>query len=436
MSFDSGGVQRPVLHAKGLGKDYTLYASTRERLHHLLLSRGKGARCFHALRGVSLELRQGESLGIIGQNGAGKSTLLQLLCGTLTPTHGSLEVNGRVAPLLELGAGFNMDFTGRENIFMNAAVLGLAQKEIRERLDDIIDFADIGEFIDQPVRTYSSGMYVRLAFAIATRISPDILVIDETIAVGDGQFARKSFDRILQLRDQGVTLLFCSHALFQVEALCERALWLHQGEVRALGPAAQVVAEYNGWLNTQLVEAGRGQTSKAGEAPVLVSTRGHAVFSGIEVTDGSECEGDCDWGQTSKRGLTPITFQSGHSQLAIRLRFKSDPGLPPPTLAVMIYAADGRILTSTGSWIDGVSLTRNAAGEGVATLTYDHLPLLKGKYSVSAYLMCERGLHVYDAVEHAATLTVTQDHLEQGLVSLPHTWRAEPVESADSFNLT
>lgn len=408
-----------VLRAQGLGKDYPLYASTRQRLRHLLWSRGEGARVFHALRGVDLELRQGESLGIIGQNGAGKSTLLQLLCGTLTPTHGTLEVYGRVAPLLELGAGFNMEFTGRENIFMNAAVLGLSQTEIRERLSDIIAFADIGEFIDQPVRTYSSGMYIRLAFSIATRISPDILVIDEAIAVGDGQFARKSFDRILQLREQGVTLLFCSHALFQVEALCERAVWLHQGEVRALGPAAGVVAEYNGWLNAQLGQP-EGQTQKEGRP--LVSTRGHAAFSGIEVGEGGEGR------LLGHSGQTPVTLKSGHSQLAIRLHFRSDPALPMPTLAVIIYVADGRVLTSTGSWIDGVTLTRNEAGDGSATLTYDHLPLLKGKYTLSAYLMCERGLHVYDAVEHVATLTVTQDHLEQGLVSLPHVWCPEPVE--------
>lgn len=402
----------PAVDARGLCKDYPLYANARERLSHLLWSRGRGAKVFHALRNVDLQLPKGESLGIIGQNGAGKSTLLQLICGTTTPTAGRLRVNGRVAPLLELGAGFNMEFSGRENIFMNAAVLGLDSVEIRARLDEIVAFADIGEFIDQPVRTYSSGMYVRLAFAIATRISPDILVIDEAIAVGDGQFARKSFDRIMQLREQGVTLLFCSHALFQVEALCEHALWLHQGEVRAQGPASRVVAEYNDWLN-----GGEGGQT-ATEPRTRTSPRGHAAFSGIEVGEG-------EFPAQAPRSLAPVSLRSGHSQLAIRLHFRSDPALPAPTLAVVIHAADGRILTSAGSWMDGVTLTRDAAGEGGATLAYDRLPLLKGKYTVSAYLMCERGLHVYDAVEHAATLIVTQDNLEQGMVSLPHAWRPE-----------
>ncbi|MDE2344170.1 MAG: ABC transporter ATP-binding protein [Betaproteobacteria bacterium] len=398
-----------VIDAQGLCKDYPLYGSARERLSHLLWARGREARLFHALRDVSLTLRRGESLGIIGQNGAGKSTLLQLLCGTLTPTSGRLSVHGRVAPLLELGAGFNPEFSGRENIFMNAAVLGLDAAEIRERLDDIIEFADIGDFIDQPVRTYSSGMYVRLAFSIATRISPDILVIDEAIAVGDGQFARKSFDRILALRDAGVTLLFCSHALFQVEALCERALWLHHGEVRALGPASRVVAEYNEWLNAG---GDHPQAGGAALAAPVAAPSGHARLTALSVA--------CD-------GVTGVSLsaESGKSRLDIRFAFASDPALPPPTLAVMIYSGDGRILTSTGTWIDGVTMARDGAGNGRATLTYDPLPLLKGRYSVSAYLMCERGLHVYAGVEHMATLNVTQPHLEQGMVSLPHRWSSD-----------
>ena len=401
-----------VLRAQNLGKDYVLYNRIRSRLRHLLFSQGGGSKVFHALQGVKLELCPGESLGVIGQNGAGKSTLLQLLCGTLTPSHGTLEVRGRIAPLLELGAGFNMEFTGRENIFMNAAVLGLSHGEILGRLQEIIDFADIGEFIDQPVRTYSSGMYVRLAFAIATRISPDILVIDEAISVGDGQFARKSFDRILQLREEGVTLLFCSHSMFQVEALCERALWLHQGKVMAYGPSSQVVVQYNAWLNAQQVQP------ESGQAPATL-TRGHATLSHVEVgVDGI-------WSGRLNKETLLAPLHSGKSQLALRIQFNSDPALSAPTLAMVISTADGRMLASACSWIDGASIKRNQAGAGGATLVYDNLPLLKGKYTLSIYLMCERGLHVYDAAEHVTTITVSQEHLEQGMVSLPHLWHSE-----------
>lgn len=395
-----------MLRTQGLGKDYLLHVRTRDRLRHLLFSRGEGARVFQALRDINLEMRRGDSLGIIGQNGAGKSTLLQLLCGTLTPTRGTLEVRGRIAPILELGAGFNMDFTGRENIFMNAAVLGLSEQEVRERLSDIIAFADIGQFIDQPVRTYSSGMYVRLAFAIATRINPDILVIDEAISVGDGQFARKSFERILQLREQGVTLLFCSHALYQVEALCERALWLHHGEVRALGPAAQVVSEYTAWLDGQRVQEGASHEQVTWPA----APSGHARFSDIEVT--------CD-GVTGRA----LAVQNNRSRITVLLRFASDPSLPTPTLLVLIHGANGMVVTSTGTHIDGVVLTRSAGGTGGATLVYEPALFLKGICFVSVYLMCERGIYVYDVAERHTTLNITQEHLELGMVSLPHQWQ-------------
>ena len=213
-----------------------------------------------------------------------------------------------------------MDFTGRENIFLNASVLGLGREEIIERLAAIISFADIGDFIDQPVRTYSSGMYVRLAFAIAASIEPDILVIDEAIAVGDGQFARKSFDRIMALRERGVTILFCSHSLFQVEALCNKALWLHKGEVRASGPSSGVIAEYDSWLNTQI----HADTANPSAAALGIGVRGHAAFSAITVS----CDG--------VEGLD-LNARSGHSQLEIKLEYHSDPALPMPNLAVAIY---------------------------------------------------------------------------------------------------
>lgn len=407
--MSSEAVDTPAISARDLGKCYQIHSSPRARLWQMIRPNPAQVQVFHALRGVNLDIARGESVGVIGQNGAGKSTLLQLICGTLTPSTGTIDISGRIAPLLELGAGFSMDFTGRENIFLNASVLGLGRDETLDRMQAIIDFADIGDFIDEPVRIYSSGMYVRLAFAIASSIEPDILVIDEAIAVGDGQFARKSFDRIMQLRERGVTILFCSHSLFQVEALCTKALWLHKGEVKACGAASGVVAEYDSWVNAQ-IHAAAGTPAAAA---LRIGVRGHAAFNAIKVS----CDG--------VEGIN-LNARSGHSQLVIRLEYHSDPTLPMPNLAVAIYPADGRILTSTGTWMDGVALTRGADDDGVATLTYPNLPLLKGKYTISAYLMCERGVHVYEGIEHMATLNVEQDHLEQGLVSLPHRWENLP----------
>ena len=412
MSYESS---KFAIRAQQLGKRYVLGISPYRRLWQLLTGRASDAACFHALQGLNLDIAPGESIGVIGQNGAGKSTLLQLLCGTLSPSEGQLEVHGQIAALLELGAGFNPDFTGRENILFSAALYGMSPEHIQQHLQAIIDFADIGEFIDQPVRTYSSGMYVRLAFSIATSVKPDILVIDEALAVGDGAFARKSFDRIMQLKENGVTLLFCSHSLFQVEALCSRCIWLHQGKVMALGPSAQVIAQYNDWLSAQTASqaaaASAETTDTAPAAPAVpLSATGPARLLGIKAR--------CD-----DISGTTLQVRSGESELSVEFEFASDPTLPAPNLAIMVYGADGRVLCSTGNWIDGVALTRDARGHGRACLRFPRLPLLKGRFTLSAYLMCERAVHVYEAVEHFATLNVTQTHLEQGVVSLPHQWQ-------------
>ena len=234
--------------ASQLGKTYQLYDRPSDRLKQLLRPDKRYYREFTALTNASFTLARGEVLGLVGRNGAGKSTLLQLVCGTLTPSSGSIQVNGRIAALLELGAGFNPEFSGRENVFLNASVLGLTQKEIEDRYESIVDFSGIRDFIEQPVKTYSSGMYVRLAFSIATSIDPDILIVDEALSVGDGAFARKSFDRIMELKERGTTILFCSHTMYQIETLCTRALWLEHGTVKMDGDPAKVVVEYKSWL--------------------------------------------------------------------------------------------------------------------------------------------------------------------------------------------
>ena len=418
MSFDHA---KPAINAQNLGKQYVLGASPYQRLWQLLVGSSSNLSHFNALSGVDINIAQGESIGIIGQNGAGKSTLLQLLCGTLTPSTGQLEVNGQVAALLELGAGFNQDFTGRENILFSAALYGMQALHIEKHLQEIIDFADIGEFIDQPVRTYSSGMYVRLAFAIATSVKPDILVIDEALSVGDGAFSRKSFDRIMQLKESGVTLLFCSHSLFQVESLCSRCIWLHQGQVMAQGPSAEVIAKYNDWLSQQSVA----------KAPVNSSAQVAAIDSETELdpdlpnfkgSAGSvrftSLKARCD-----DLGGTALSARSGQSHLSVDFEFMADPQLPIPNLALVVYSADGKIVCSTGTWIDGIALTRGANGIGRASLNFPKLPLLKGQYSLTAFLMCERAVQVDEAVEHFATVQVSQPHLEQGLFSIPHQWQ-------------
>lgn len=248
MSFESSHHADCMIRATDLGKCYQVYDRPEDRLKQPLMARlrrlqGRPPPCYYrefwALREVSLELRRGETLGLIGRNGSGKSTLLQILCGTLTPTTGTVETHGRIAALLELGAGFNPEFTGRENVYLNGGVLGLTPAEVDARFDRIAAFADIGAFIDQPVKTYSSGMFVRLAFAVIAHVDADILIIDEALAVGDGFFAQKCMRFLREFRETG-SLLFVSHDVSAVLNLCNRAIWLEQGRVRQEGPAKTV----------------------------------------------------------------------------------------------------------------------------------------------------------------------------------------------------
>lgn len=253
-----GNIASPVgsglaISVRGVSKCYQIYDSPGHRLKQFIMPRirrmfGLKARSyfreFHALHDVSLEVARGEVVGLVGKNGSGKSTLLQIVCGTLSPTGGQVETYGRVSALLELGSGFNPEFTGRDNAYMNAALLGIPAEELGPRLDDILEFAGIGDFIDQPIKTYSSGMVLRLAFAVAINVDPDILVVDEALAVGDEAFQRKCFSRIEELKRGGCTILFVSHSAGSVIEFCDRAVLLDGGDLIMEGVPKAVVAQY------------------------------------------------------------------------------------------------------------------------------------------------------------------------------------------------
>ena len=235
-----------AIRVQNLSKSYHIYDQPQDRLKQSLWrGRKQFYREFWALRDVSFEIRKGETIGIVGRNGSGKSTLLQMIAGTLTPSAGTVEVNGRVAALLELGSGFNPDFTGRENVFMNGAILGLSEAEIAQRFDQIAAFADIGDFIDQPTKQYSSGMYMRLAFAVAVSVDPAILIIDEALSVGDEAFQRKCFARIDAIQQNGAAVIFVSHSPQVIIELCGSALLLDQGELVMTGKPKSVIAQYH-----------------------------------------------------------------------------------------------------------------------------------------------------------------------------------------------
>lgn len=411
----------PIIQVNDAGKVYRLYRNPMDRLWQFLWpSRSGSFKDFTAVQDVSFELHRGEVLGIVGINGAGKSTVLQLVTGTIKPTSGSVHTRGRVAAILELGSGFNPEFSGRENIFLNAATLGLSKAEISSRIHSIIDFAGIGLHIDQPVKTYSSGMLVRLAFSIATSVDPDILIIDEALSVGDGAFRRQSFDRIMEIKQRGASILFCSHVLFHVEAFCDRALWLHRGKVQKLGNVSEVLGPYQEFLDdySNDVNAQPGRHIAAQRAPdetktdsssAGVAPRGDARIDAVQVyldgLEGSELVG------------TSLV-----SRLEVVIRFASDPQLPTPTAAVVLSSDSGKILGSFSSKTQGIEFDRDASGAGTARVCIDKIPLNKGRYRVGAYLFCERGVHGYGMLDPAAHIHLDHQGTEAGAIVLHGTW--------------
>ncbi|WP_395687281.1 polysaccharide ABC transporter ATP-binding protein [Caenimonas koreensis] len=379
---------RPVvIRASNLGKAYTSFASPLQRLRSVLFGRDLSQGSFWALRDFSLDVRKGDVLGVVGQNGAGKSTLLQMLCSTLKPSTGTLEVEGRIAALLELGAGFNPDFSGRDNLLLNGPLLGLTREQLQDRLESIIEFSGIGPFIDQPVKTYSSGMFVRLAFALATSVDPDILVVDEALSVGDGEFARKSFDRILKMKERGTTILFCSHALYQVEAFCTRVVWLDKGQVRAMGAPHEVVREYMLFLAAQSAPALAVSAPAVvqGDPSAMAAQAGPAVH--VDTPTSTPGYAQITRVETSINGVVSdqLTCESGvQCTLRVTIEFESDPALPTPAAGMTFEIGTLMILSSVVSKSDGVVLQRDKNGRGTATMRFDSIPLRKGEYVLSA----------------------------------------------------
>jgi homopolymeric O-antigen transport system ATP-binding protein len=366
-----------AIAARELGKSYRLYDRPADRLIELLLRRRRH-RVFTALEGVSFEISRGGSLGLVGENGAGKSTLLKLVAGTTAPTRGEISRGGAVASILELGMGFHPEFSGRDNARLNAALLGLSASEVRRRMPAIRDFSELGDFFDRPVKTYSSGMSLRLAFSVATHVDAEILVIDEALAVGDGYFQKKSIDRIVEFQRRGGTLLFCSHALYYVGMLCREAIWLHEGRARAQGPALPVIRKYEAYLQ----DKERRLLGASEEAPAASSpARRPAWIDSVLVHDGS--------------GHARSEFASGET-LAVDVVFET----ADPALAFQLRIGIDR---EDGTQVAAVDTRREPfaplTGERryAVRATFPDLPVAQGEFRLYVYLGDEHALHLHDA---------------------------------------
>ena len=440
-----------AIRVANLSKRYEIYARPEDRLKQAVLTafqRYTGLeerryfREFWALHDVSFEVGRGETVGIVGKNGAGKSTLLHLIVGTHAPTTGSIEINGRVTALLELGSGFNPQFTGRENVYLNAAILGLSKDEVDRRFDEIAAFAEIGDFIEEPVSTYSSGMYLRLAFAVQVCLDPDILVVDEALAVGDAYFVHRCFHRIRAMKEQGKTILFVSHDTGSVVNICDRAIWIKDGRVALDGDPAYVTAAYRADLfrlsmtapdpvpaavppalasaPASTAPALRGPEHRVPNADRRLGARGCHI-TGLALYD--------------PESLAPIAEARAGGRILARVSWRNEsiPPGSPLVVGYMICTPKGEELGGANSRMEGVEIAAPAPGANATLRLELTLPgLHAGHYALTVAIASATAageLRVEDRIENALVFTVLNDREVFGWIRLPSTFVLEHEEA-------
>ncbi len=388
-----------AIRADHVSKSYRLRRERRRTMKEVALRQYAPSEDVHALRDVSFTVERGEAFGVIGANGSGKSTLLKLVAGTAKPTSGALEVHGRVAALLEIGAGFHPDFTGRENAYLNGSLLGLSRGELTKTMPEIERFADLGRFFDAPVKTYSSGMYTRLGFSVAVHLEPDVLLVDEVLAVGDEYFQHKCFAKIAEFREAKKTILLVSHDLGSVSRLCERALWLKDGQVAAAGTVRDVINAYH-------VEVGeREQRERAARGEIGARWGSKEV----EITSARALGAD---------GAERAVLESGKAA-AIEIAYRNPAGKSDAVFGVYVYRDDGTGVYGTNTLIDGCPVP--ACESGVVRFRIDELDLLPGGYDVDIGIIDPQDRY-YDYHEKGLSLRVIGTSREVGVTRLRHRW--------------
>ncbi len=404
-----------AVQAKNLEKIYLIYQHPMARVKEIVL-RKLGHERFSALRDINFAIVHGGTLGIIGENGSGKSTLLKLIAGVIQQTSGSLQIQGRVAALLELGAGFNPELSGEDNIYLNAFLMGLGRQEVENKKQAIIDFSELGDFIRRPIKTYSSGMVVRLAFSIATAVDPDILIIDEALSVGDDYFQRKCIKRILQFKESGKTIIFCSHSMYHVHELCDEVLWLHQGEIRGQGESRKVIGEYQNFTREKNCPGntnGRTQIAacqEADKASPPIAVGGTQTAKALTVVDVQILD---DHGREIDlvEPMGPVTF-------SFRIRC-AEQGLKGH-FGFILKRNDEVWTFGTATHFDGMAPVTFTDRQRLA-IRIPALPLLQGKYSILAGATDSSGLHIYDQAQ-SSPFRVEGDRKEVGMVFIDHEW--------------
>lgn len=388
-----------ALRVTNVSKTFRIHHERTSSLKALIAAGGRNRyENFSALRDVSFQVEPGEALGIIGHNGSGKSTLLKCMAGILTPNEGTVEIAKRMAALLELGAGFHQELSGRDNVFLNAAILGMGRKEIAGRFDDIVEFSGLEQFIDTPVKTYSSGMYVRLAFAVAINVDPELLLIDEILAVGDVTFQQKCMEKFVDFRQQGRTLVLVTHDAITVRNFCDRAIWLDHGSIRAEGDPADVIDEYTEtMLGAETTEGAEG--SRRGDGKLIV-THADLLVDGVPVD----------------------RFRTG-DDVTVRLHFEASEPVETPVFAITVASLGGAVVTAPSSRNAGL-IPKTVAGAGTVDIGLSDVPLVPQRYVLHTEVTGYGRQHIYDHVQNARTFDVVSGTSKEqyGLVTLSPTW--------------
>jgi lipopolysaccharide transport system ATP-binding protein len=415
-------VEEYSIRVKNLSKQYKLGETHRERTFREALvgllkgERRKPSETIWALRDVSFDVAEGEVLGIIGRNGAGKSTLLKLLSRITYPTGGDMVVRGRISSLLEVGTGFHLELTGRENIYLAGSILGMKKREIDERFEDIVEFANVRQFLDTPIKRYSTGMRLRLGFAVAAHLDPDVLLVDEVLAVGDAGFQKKCLNAMRDLRSTGRTVLFVSHNMAAVENLCHRAIWIDNGVIREDGVARDVIKSY---LSTFT------ESQTAGYDLDKIESRrgtGDIRYTGIEFLG---------------RDGSPVQLVSTGDGLVVRLYYRAKKKVMNPHFGIMLSTEFGTLITELSTWLSGFDIPVIEPGDGHIDLEIETLALMPSQFFISLWIEGVGPIH-YDVLEHCASLDVTpadyygsgrEMSTRFGLVAVPCKWKLDHTRS-------
>ncbi|WCF07874.1 ABC transporter ATP-binding protein [Paenibacillus thiaminolyticus] len=410
-----------AISIKNLTKKYHIYDNPFDRLKEALnFSQKRYSKDFYALSDMSFDILKGETVGIIGKNGSGKSTLLKIITGVLTPSSGSVSTKGyRISSLLELGAGFNMEYTGIENIYLNGTILGYSRGEITKKIEKILDFADIGEFVYQPVKMYSSGMFARLAFAVAINVEPEILIVDEALAVGDIKFQAKCFNKFRELKEQGVTILFVSHDVYSIRHFCDRAIWLDQGQLKMIGDTITVTSEYVEFMNSGEITVSSIET---GEDNLIVNEIETSEFNALNRWGSSQ--GAIIYANILNELNHPTTLSYVGDIFRVRVIFKVPIDISTEFLSVAfsiksVYGVD--IIVSTTYDDRNLKFTQDMCGQYIEA-TFEMINYLNnGEYVLNVALedRSEMIPQYYDYIEGAQYFKSVNNKKQYGLVNIP-----------------